>query len=143
MTAWDNGISLSMHAAFGSHIRVWFGVIFMSPLIATYVLAGRSSALTKFLFVLIAGPGFLVALQRFSENFSSETTQDLITTTQSISTSWTHGGSAHQIEGSFTSIGSMIAFMQIGSFTALFRPLPFEVPNAFGMMAGLENGFIL
>ncbi len=126
-----------------SFIRVWLGVIFVTPLIATYVLAGRSSALTKFIFILIAVPGFLITLQGFSEKFSLETTQDLVNTTQDISNSWAYGGSAQQIEGSFTSIGSMIAFLPVGSFTALFRPLPFEVPNAFGMLAGLENAFIL
>ena len=126
-----------------SFIRVWLGVIFVTPLIATYILAGRSSALTKFMFILIAVPGFLITLQGFSEKFSLETTQDLVNTTQDISTSWAHGGSAQQIESSFTSIGSMIAFMPVGSFTALFRPLPFEVMNAFGMLAGLENAFIL
>ena len=37
----------------------------------------------------------------------------------------------------------MIAFMPLGSFTALFRPLPFEVLNPFGMLAGAENAYIL
>ena len=126
-----------------SFIRVWLGIIFITPLIATYVLTGRSTPLAKFAFILIAVPGFLITLQGFSEKFSLETTRDLVTSTQNISSAWAHGGSAQQIEGSFTSIGSMIAFMPIGSFTALFRPLPFEVLNAFGIMAGLENAFIL
>ncbi len=37
----------------------------------------------------------------------------------------------------------MVAFIPVGSFTALFRPLPFEVPNAFGALAGIENLTIL
>ena len=37
----------------------------------------------------------------------------------------------------------MIAFMPLGAFTALFRPLPFEVPNLFGLLAGLENVYLL
>ncbi len=37
----------------------------------------------------------------------------------------------------------MIAFLPIGTFTALFRPLPFEVPNTFGTLAGLENAYLL
>ena len=37
----------------------------------------------------------------------------------------------------------MIAFLPIGAFTALFRPLPLEVRNAFGLLAGLENAYML
>ena len=126
-----------------SFIRIWLGVIFATPLIVTYVMSGRSSALAKMIFLLIAIPGFLLTLQGFSERFSLETTQDLVTTTDQISGAWAHGGSAQQIEGGFTSIPSMIAFMPIGAFTALFRPLPLEVLNPFGLLAGLENIYIL
>jgi len=126
-----------------SFIRIWLGVIFATPLIVTYVMSGRSSALTKLIFLLIAIPGFLLTLQGFSENFSLETAQDLVIRTDQISGAWAHGGSAQQIEGGFTSIPSMIAFMPIGAFTALFRPLPLEVLNPFGLLAGLENIYIL
>lgn len=126
-----------------SFIRIWLGMIFAAPLIATYVLASRASVMTKLLFITIAVPGFLVTLQGFSEQFSLETTQDLVVTTDSISTSWAHGGSAQQIEGGFNSISSMISFMPAGAFTALFRPLPLEIPNVFGTLAGLENAYIL
>jgi hypothetical protein len=126
-----------------SFIRIWLGAIFAVPLIAAYVLAGRSTIITKVAFILIAVPGFFIAVQGFSERFSVETAQDLVTTTEKISSSWSHGGSAQEIAGGFSSIGSMLAFAPLGAFTALFRPLPFEVGNAFGTMAGLENAFIL
>jgi len=126
-----------------SFIRVWLGIIFATPLIITYVMSSRTSVLTKLIFLVIAIPGFLLTLQGFSEQFSLETTEDLVATTDEISTAWAHGGSSQQIEGGFDSIPSMIAFMPIGAFTALFRPLPFEVPNSFGLMAGLENMYIL
>lgn len=126
-----------------SYIRTWLGLIFTTPLIVTYVLSGRSSILTKLVFLVIAIPGFLFALQGFSEQFDVETTEDLVVRTDDISTSWAYGGSAQQIEEGFTSIPSMIAFAPIGAFTALFRPLPFEVLNPFGMMAGLENAVLL
>lgn len=126
-----------------SSIRIWLGVIFATPLIVTYVMSGRTSALTKLVFLLIAIPGFLITLQGFSAEFNLETTRDLITRTDQISTAWAQGGSAQQIDGGFSSIPSMIAFMPIGAFTALFRPLPFEVPNVFGLLAGLENAFML
>ena len=33
----------------------------------------------------------------------------------------------------------MVAFLPVGMFTALFRPLPGEVLNVFGFFASLEN----
>ena len=126
-----------------SYIRVWLGMIFVTPLIVTYVLSGRASIPTKLIFLVIAIPGFLLTFQGFSEIFSVETTQDLVARTDQISASWARGGSAQQIEGGFKSITSMIAFMPIGAFTALFRPMPFEVQNTFGLLAGLENVYIL
>jgi len=47
------------------------------------------------------------------------------------------------ISVSFTSIGSMLAFVPTGLFTALFRPLPLEVPNIFDLFAGIENAVLL
>ena len=40
-------------------------------------------------------------------------------------------------------MGEMLSFAPIGMFTALFRPLPGEVNNIFGILAGLENGLLL
>jgi hypothetical protein len=140
-------VSMLVYVAVGlfiaSSIRTWLGIIFITPVIVTYVMVGRSPVVMKVIFLLIAIPGFLVTLQSFSGSFNLESTQDLVTTTDQIATSWAHGGSAQRIEGGFSSIWSMIAFMPSGSFTALFRPLPFEIMNPFGIMAGLENAFIL
>lgn len=126
-----------------SYIRIWIALIFVTPLIITYVMAGRASIIIKVSFISLAIPGFLLSFQSFAENFNLETTRDLVTRTDQISGAWAIGGSAQQIQGGFDSIGSMISFLPVGSFTALFRPLPFEITNLFGTMAGLENGIIL
>lgn len=140
-------VSMLVYVAVGlfiaTSIRIWLGVIFVTPLIVTYVMVSRASVVMKVIFLLIAIPGFMIALQNFSGNFNLENTRDLVTRTDQIATSWAIGGSAQQIEGGFKSISSMIAFIPYGSFTALFRPLPFEIMNPFGIMAGLENAFIL
>ncbi|MDH3668539.1 MAG: hypothetical protein OEN23_16560 [Paracoccaceae bacterium] len=140
-------MSMLVYVALGlliaSFIRVWLGVIFIAPLIGAYVLAGRSSTMTKIAFVLVALPAFLFAATGFSDRFNLETTEDLIQRTDTISGSWARGGSAQVIQGGFSSVGAMVAFLPVGSFTALFRPLPFEVPNAFGALAGVENLTIL
>jgi len=60
-----------------------------------------------------------------------------------VSQQWAEGGSGQKMEIPFDSLGGLLAFIPFGAFTALFRPLPLEVPNAFGMLAGLENAGLL
>lgn len=126
-----------------SFIRVWLGAIFVAPLVFTYVMAGRTSPLAKLAFAVIAIPGVLVAVQSFAQEFQIASTEELVATTEKLSEAWARGGSAQYIQGGFDSLGAMLAFVPIGAFAALFRPLPFEIPNIFGVLAGLENGFVL
>jgi hypothetical protein len=54
------------------------------------------------------------------------------------------GGSAiveNKIRG--TSLKDIILFVPQGIFTVLFRPLPGDVNNVFGFLAGLEGAFLL
>ena len=129
--------------AIAAFVRIWLGFIFMTPLVAVYVLTGRLSIASKIGFILVTIPAFLFAIQGFSDQFNLETTDDLVQRTDTISGGWARGGSAQVIEGGFSSVQSMVAFMPIGAFTALFRPLPLEVQNAFGTLAGVENGIVL
>ncbi len=43
----------------------------------------------------------------------------------------------------YKSLKDVVIFIPRGVFTALFRPLPGEVRNAFGFIAGLEGAFML
>ena len=126
-----------------SSIRIWLGVIFLAPLAMAYVLASRSSVVTKGAFVILATPLFLFALQSFADRFALSTAEDVVATADVISQGWARGGSAQKLESGFDSLGDMVAFAPIGAFTALFRPLPFEVMNPFGLLAGLENAAVL
>jgi hypothetical protein len=125
-----------------SFMRLWYGVILVAPL-AVFFIKGTKNPLTKILFIGLVIAGFLSSFSMFSERFSVETTEDLVATTDKISGSWGYGGSGQQISGGVTSVGKMVAFAPIGSFTALFRPLPGEVLNPFGLFSGLENLVLL
>lgn len=123
-------------------IRIWLGPILLAPLVA-FTLIGIRSPILKVLFVGVAIAAFLVTFNQFSASFNLETTQDVLTTTDQISKSWDYGGSGQQINQNFTSIGSMLAFMPRGAFTALFRPLPGEILNPFALLASFENLYLL
>lgn len=140
---WAVMLPLVLGLLIASSIRIWLAGILLMPLTMTYILGGRATLTVKVGFLMIAVPGFLLAAQGFAEQFSIETARDLVERTDRLSRSWAQGGSAQQIEGGFSSIWSMLAFMPVGSFTALFRPLPGEVLNAFGLAAGIENAAVL
>lgn len=129
--------------ALASFIRVWLGFVFLTPLLASMVLAGRSSPVVKAGFLMLTVPLFLFTVQGFAERFSLETAEDLVARTDQISQAWAHGGSALKIEGGFGSLQEMVLFVPVGAFTALFRPLPGEILNPFGMLAGIENAILL
>lgn len=90
----------------------WFATAFFGPLTllaAIALLAGETPAMTALLARLNA-----------------------------LTRAWAFGGSG-QVPPQFTSVWSVLVFFPLGAFTALFRPLPGEVPSAFGLMAGLDG----
>lgn len=132
-----------MGALIASYIRFWLAPVFFAPLIFTYVLRSKASFMEKLCFLALAGPTLLISLQTFTEGFGLETTRDIVVAADRLSEAWARGGSAQSLDAGFSSLWSMLVFMPLGAFTALFRPLPFEVLNPFGFMAGLENSYLL
>ena len=67
---------------------------------------------------------------------------EVLATTNTLARSLEVGGSTLEMP-ELSGAGDVIAFAPLGVFTVLFRPLPGEIPSAFGLMAGLENAFLL
>lgn len=122
-------------------IRSWLVPILLAPLVI-FVLQGMQGKVSKMTLIAIVFVVFLLSFSQFMNMFGLKTTEDLIATTNRISRGAAFGGSAQEAP-EFTSIGSMVAFVPIGAFTALFRPLPGDVLNPFGLLAGLENVVLL
>jgi hypothetical protein len=126
---------------FSSFMRLWYGPILLAPLIVFVI--NKNNGITKnLLFIVLIVGSFLVTLTLFAERFSIENTQDIIAQTNQLSKNFSGGGSAQAVN-SFNSPAQLLTFMPIGMFTALFRPLPGEILNPFGLIAGFENLFVL
>lgn len=123
-------------------IRVWLGPILLMPLVI-FALRGIRGIVARTTFMIFAIVAFLFSFHQFKDQFSLETKQDLIAHTDFLSKGFSTGGSAWEVSMEFTSISDMIVFVPIGAFTALFRPLPGEVLNPFGLLAGMESLFLL
>lgn len=122
-------------------IRFWFGPILLAPLLA-FLLIGIRGVGRRMLFVGVGALAFWVVAGRMVEQMGLQTLSDLYAAADNVAGGW-DGGSSLQRAVPFTSLASMLAFAPLGAFTALFRPLPGEVMNPFGLLAGLENVVLL
>lgn len=121
-------------------IRFWMGPILIVPLCILFLLQRKNLLLKVVLTVSVFAAFFLsmVQLTQFKQMLGIKTVQDILETIQIVFNGRSEGGSAQEVV-EFTSIGNVLAFVPIGALTALFRPLPGEVLNPLGLLAGFEN----
>ncbi len=122
-------------------IRVWSAAIFIAPF-GLVSLWRTKNLITKVIMAGAFGAAAQFAILKFIKAFQIESIAIAVQNTHSISHSWNKGGSALNAPA-FTSVSSLISFAPLGMFTALFRPLPGEVMNLFGVLAGMENLILL
>ncbi|RME16284.1 MAG: hypothetical protein D6797_04870 [Bdellovibrio sp.] len=121
-----------------SSIRVWSGLIFLIPLFPVYFKISSHSIFKKLTYTTIITILLLVFSNTFLTEFNIESSTELLTRAQYHSRSWSRGGSGQEVP-EFHSFKDMLKFSPKGIFTALFRPLPGEINNFFGVFAGFEN----
>jgi hypothetical protein len=120
-------------------IRTWIGPILVVPLFVL-LLREIDGTATKIVIVSLIAGLLLVLLQLLKNKFNIGSFQDILTSLDVMSSAWSEdGGSGQVINIDFTSIPKVLAFVPLGMFTALFRPLPGEVLNLFGLLSGIEN----
>ncbi len=123
-------------------IRPWYAVILAAPLVAFPLTSRRLPGWQKGLLLAGIGVGVFFAARLFLAVFQIESAQELVQTSNVISHGWQHGGSSTDIAQFTTGLG-MLAFLPIGVFTALFRPLPGDVGSAFGLLASAVSVVLL
>lgn len=126
-------------------MRVWLGVIMFLPLVII-LLRGKLNIGGKIVFGVLVGIALWFSAGQFAAYFLLETTEELMEKTESVSAGFADvgegAGSSLEFK-EYEGVGGMVAFLPVGIFTALFRPLPGEVPNIFGLLASLENIAVL
>lgn len=121
-------------------IRTWLVPMLIVPFIIGATISIPSRAVRWLAVIGIVG-GLLFGLQQAGRMIAVESVEVLSQVNQ-VSRSWAYGGSAGYVP-QLNSWSAMLQFLPLGMFTALFRPLPGEVLNPFGLLAGLENAAIL
>jgi hypothetical protein len=128
--------------AIASAIRLWLGPICAVPVVLVSLRVVRQ---WRYRFAILGvGTVIIVGLvQLLRDLFALDTLAASLQAIGTMSTAWAGGGSGRLVLTDLSNPAQLIKFLPIGFFTALFRPLPGEVMNAFGLAAGLENLVIL
>ncbi len=124
-----------------SFIRYWLGIILMVPLMI-FAVIGLRSMFARLAFAVIAVGGFVYVLSQFASGMGIASVDELPTLTGDIAARW-QAHATTDVRSDFSSLGLMVAFLPVGIFTVMFRPLPGEVLSAFGLFAGAENLVLL
>jgi hypothetical protein len=122
-------------------IRPWNVAILLAPTFLLVLLRFRSTP-ARLAAVAAAALVMGLTIRHMAEVFVVATLTDLVAAADMWSQAWAVGGSARTM-GGFDSLGDILLFMPQGAFAALFRPLPGEILNPFGLVAGLENLLLL
>jgi hypothetical protein len=123
-------------------IRPWMGIIMCAPLVPFFLVTVRHLLLRVALGGVVVVATWLV-LTNLPTMFTLETTDDVVALANDLVRRFDLGESTQAGSAEFDSLEDLVFFMPFGMFTALFRPLPGEVLNPFGLLAGLENAVLL
>ena len=124
------GVLVSMY------IRLWLGPLMLLPAVGLVYFTARGR-FVKITVLALAAIGIGAAAAKFQATFQVDAVLDLLTAGDGrVSVLGTTAENISQIPR--TPLG-LLWFIPYGAFTALFRPLPGEIRNTFGLLAGAEN----
>jgi hypothetical protein len=122
-------------------IRLWLAPIFIVPLLIL-VSIERYSFVRRTLFIGLCILALSIVLPRTQSILRILATEDLFQF-RSVAVMAFAGGGSSLKPPEITVFSDLIRHLPFGIFTALFRPLPGEVLNLFGLLQGLENIVLL
>lgn len=125
-----------------AYVRAWLAPILIAPLLIKYFVSG-GSVVRRLAVTALGVAAFVLSFEFLWEQFSIETASDLLWGIDTTARQWAHGGSALELKVDLTRPVELLAAFPLAAFTALFRPLPGEILNVFGLLAGLENTVLL
>lgn len=123
-------------------VRVWLVPILVVALLPLLV-SRRWPPIKRIVAFTVIAVAAVATVLLLSRLISAEGEQ-LLDAVDRISRAWSQdGGSGQVVQADLSEVRELLAFIPLGTFTAFFRPLPGEVPNAFGLLAGLESTVLL
>jgi hypothetical protein len=119
-------------------VRPWLGPILLVPLLINHLFA-MQGLIKKGVTIALAAGALIATLTLVFEQFAIEANRDLLENIDATSRQWSYGGSGQELAADLTQPFQLLTVLPLAMFTALFRPLPGEIANVFGFLAGIEN----
>ena len=121
-------------------VRPWWVLITVIPLLMVSAFTStRLKRFACFVLLLLLVAGAAIAFVNYSHITS---VADVVGFVDSWSKNMSIGGSAQPMP-EFHSLSDMLVYWPWGTFTALFRPLPWDAHNLFAVFSGAENLILL
>src|ERR1019366_3292173 len=124
-----------------SLIRTWMAAIMIGPLIVL-VYGLQRGILSRIVTTIVIATAVNAALPFILESLYLQAAQDITEQVAAISGRFNLGesaGAAFALNGPL----DLAKYAPLGMFSALFRPLPGDVMNAFGVLASVEDVILL
>jgi hypothetical protein len=120
-----------------SAVRVWMGPILVLPCL--FVLGARIRHVGwRITAVLLIACALSILAPATIDRLQLDKAADLLEATRTINEGW-RSNSSLQVNAELTSVWDLLLSTPEKIFIAFFRPLPGDVPNLFGTLAGFEN----
>jgi hypothetical protein len=138
---WRGPAHILVGGAIIALVRLWYLPIVMMPLIVLS-LSLDQKPVRKWSLIAISIFGMILSVDFIKSKMEIYSVSDLLDARSSAAGAFQGGGSSLNTAEFDGSIGSLKQ-VPATTATALFRPLPFEVPNAYGFLQGLDNLFLV
>lgn len=125
-----------------SSIRFWLIPIFLAPAILSFAWGKSKRKIWRYGGLALCVAVFIYVFYNMQAVLMITSSSEAFESLNYVSSAWSRGGSGLEAP-SFGGITDVIKFLPLGLFTAIFRPLPGEVNNIFGIISGFESLFIL
>ena len=120
-------------------MRPWLGTLFI-PSLVIYFFKSNKGLPVKIAGVLVAGLLLSSSYDLIKYKLNVNSTQDVLRRLEFSRKNFSLGGSALKQEvPKLSGISDLIIQSPPGIFTALFRPLPFDVSGPLGFLSGMEG----
>lgn len=131
-------VHLSCGIAVLMAVRLWLVLIFGIPLVFIYLFYQKEASFFKIAQKLVFAAVASSLMGGLFDSFNIDLSGDFLGKINYMASGWSEGGSG-QVAPTFRTSKELFLFAPTGMFTALFRPFPGEINNAFGLLSGLEN----
>jgi hypothetical protein len=125
-----------------SAIRIWMGPILILPCLL--ILGARIKHIAwRAAAVILVGLALFSLAPLTADRLELDKASDVFEATRNVSRGWERANSSMQLDAAPESLWDLVLFTPESIFIAYFRPLPGDVPNLFGWLAGFENLLLL